>query len=178
MTHDHDDGGVPGPMISLTRIFNAPRDLVYRLWTDPGYVSLWWGIAGATNPVCEMDVRPGGKWRIHMRTASGTIYPNEFVFLDVIENERLVYSDTQNADSPALSPSRPLGVMVHTVTFEDDGARTRVVLQTCFASPEDRERLVAAGFRNGIGESLDRFQLLLEDIERGDINSPDLAVAG
>lgn len=49
---------------TLTRMFAAPRDLVFRIWTDSKYVALWWGVDGATDPVCELDARPGGRWRI------------------------------------------------------------------------------------------------------------------
>src|SRR5262245_50329861 len=75
---------------TLSRVFAAPRDVMFRIWTDPQYVRLWWGLDGTTNPICELDVRVGGRWRIDMRTADGTVYRNGGEYLEVVENERLV----------------------------------------------------------------------------------------
>jgi uncharacterized protein YndB with AHSA1/START domain len=152
--------------MTLVRTFDAPRDLVFRLWTDPDYVSLWWGVEGATNPTCRLDVRPGGRWHIDMRTQSGVVFPNGGEYLVVVRNERLVYTDVQDACSPAWNGSPP-GVMVHTVTFEDAGEGTRVTLNLRFASAADRDRLLATGFGHGVGQSLDRFERLLLRINTG-----------
>ena len=90
MTFDTESDADEGTTLELSRWFDAPRALVYRLWTDPRYVTLWWGVEVATIPNCQMDVRAGDLWRIDMRTATGTVYPNAFEFREVIENERLV----------------------------------------------------------------------------------------
>jgi uncharacterized protein YndB with AHSA1/START domain len=145
---------------SLTRVFAAPRDLVFRIWTDPKYVALWWGIDGATNPVCQLDVRPGGRWRIDMRTAGGTVYPNGGVYLEVAENTRLVFTDVSDPGSPAWK-GRPPGDRLHTVTFEDDGDGTRVTLRVQFKSVVDRDLFVGAGVKEGMAQSLDRFAAVL-----------------
>jgi uncharacterized protein YndB with AHSA1/START domain len=145
----------------LTRVFDAPRPLVFKVWTDPRYVASWWGIDGATNPVCELDVRPGGAWRIDMRTATGVIYPNGGVFLEVVENERLVFSDIPDPNSPAWAGAPP-GPFVHTVVFEDGPpGKTRVSLTVRADSARDRERVVRQGMREGIGQGLDRLERLL-----------------
>ncbi len=151
----------------LTRVFDAPRDLVYRVWTDPRYVALWWGIDGATNPRCELDVRPGGVWRIDMRTASGTVYPNGGVFLEVVANERLVYNDIPDPASPGWSGAAP-ATYVHTVSFEDHAAGgTRVSLTVRANSAADCEGLLKQGMREGICQGLDRLDRLLHMIETG-----------
>jgi uncharacterized protein YndB with AHSA1/START domain len=59
----------------LTRVFDAPRELVFKVWTDPKHLARWWGPRGFTNPVCELDLRPGGAILIHMRGPDGTVYP-------------------------------------------------------------------------------------------------------
>jgi len=59
----------------LTRVFDAPRELVFKAWTDPKHVAQWWGPHGFTNPVCELDLRPGGAILIHMRGPDGVVYP-------------------------------------------------------------------------------------------------------
>jgi uncharacterized protein YndB with AHSA1/START domain len=148
----------------LTRVFSAPRDLVFQVWTNPRYVALWWGVEGATTSHCELDVRPGGVWRIDMRTASGVVYPNTGVFLEVVANERLVYSDIPDPTSPAWAGVPP-GPYVHTVSFEDhEAGGTRVSLSVRADSPVDCERLIKLGMREGIGQGLDRLERLLREL--------------
>jgi uncharacterized protein YndB with AHSA1/START domain len=157
----------PAREFGLTRIFDAPRDLVFKLWTDPRYVALWWGIEGASVPRCEMDVRAGGAWRIDMRTPGGTVYPNGGVFLEVVENKRLVYSDVPHADSPAWGGSPP-GTYVHTISFEEHaGGGTKVSLTVSMESEADCARLLALGMRDGIAQGLDRLARVLDEIQAG-----------
>ncbi len=143
--------------LEITRVFNGSPDLLYRLWTDPKYLSQWWGIAGSTIPVCEMDVRPGGRWLIHMRTADGTIYPHSYVYVELVENQRIVFED-EVASPVAPGAPRPAH---HTVIFAALAGQTRVTLNTVFASPELRERAVAFGMARGIEQSLDRLETLV-----------------
>src|SRR5215213_9477986 len=149
---------------TLTRVFDAPRDLVYQVWTNPRYVSLWWGVEGADNPVCELDVRPGGQWRIDMRMLTGVIYPNAGEFVEVVENERLVYTDRSDPDSPAWKGATPPGDRLNVVTFEDEGVGTRVTLCVKFKSVADRTFFEGAGMKRGIGQSLDRLGRVLETL--------------
>lgn len=148
---------------TLTRVFAAQRDLVFRIWTDPKYVALWWGIEGSTNPVCELDVRPGGRWRIDMRTAGGSVYPNGGVYLEVIENQRLVSTDVSDPASLAGKESPPAN-RLNTVTFEDAGEGTRVTLRVQFRSVADRDMFLRAGVKEGMGQSLDRFERVLRTV--------------
>jgi uncharacterized protein YndB with AHSA1/START domain len=147
--------------VTITRVFKAPRDLVFRIWTDPAYVALWWGIDGATNPVCELDVRPRGRWRIDMRTASGAVYRNGGVYLEVVPNQRLVSTDVSDPQSPAWQGSLPPADRRHTVTFEDAPGGTRVTLRIEYQSATDRDFFARAGISEGIGQSLDRLARLL-----------------
>ena len=144
----------------ITRLFKAPRHLVFQMWTDPRLVEQWWGVAGSTVSACELDVRPGGRWRIDMRVADGTVYPNGGVYLEVVPNELIVYSDVAQSGSPAWDDA-PRGDVIHTVTFEDVAGETRVTLQTRCSSRADYERLVESGIEDGIGQSLDRLERLL-----------------
>jgi uncharacterized protein YndB with AHSA1/START domain len=150
--------------VTFTRVFDAPRELVYRVWTDQRYVALWWGVEGADNPVCELDVRPGGQWRIDMRTASGVVYPNGGEFVEVIENERLVYTDRSYSSSPAWKGAPPPGDRLNVVTFEDEGEGTRVTLRMQFSSVADRTFFVDAGVKRGIEQSFDRLGRILETL--------------
>src|SRR5688572_30826396 len=100
--------------ISATRVFDAPRDLVWKAWTDPKHIAQWWGPNGFTNTISEMDVKPGGVWRFVMHGPDGTDYRNEIVYLEVVKPERLVYDH---------GPSPKFRV---TVTFAAEGNKTRL----------------------------------------------------
>jgi uncharacterized protein YndB with AHSA1/START domain len=144
----------------ITRVFRAPRPLVFKVWTEPHYVAQWWGIEGATNPECELDLRSGGQWRIVMRTASGRLYPNQGTFLEVVPNERLVYSDVPAPTLPEWEGDPPKAGL-HTVVFEDDGDDTRVTLTVRLGSPADRDRMVALGAPRGLAQGFERLSRLL-----------------
>jgi len=70
--------------IVTTRVVDAPRELVFRAWTEPEHVGQWWGPNGFTSTIQEMDVRPGGVWRLVMHGPDGTDYPNESIYLEVV----------------------------------------------------------------------------------------------
>ena len=151
---------------TIGRIFAAPRETVFKLWTDPAYVAEWWGIEGSTNPVCKLDVRPGGRWRIDMRTRSGRVYRNQGVYLEVVENVRLVYTDVPDPTLPEWNGAPP-APGVHTVTFADRGEGTFVTLEVRLGSRADRDRMLKLGARTGIGQGFDRLERLLEAIAEG-----------
>ena len=77
--------------VSLTRVFDAPPQLVWMAWTDPRHMAQWWGPKGFTNPVCELDLRPGGAIRIHMQAPNGAVYPMTGSFEEIVPCERLVF---------------------------------------------------------------------------------------
>ena len=118
------------------RVLNAPRNRVFKAWTDPKHVAPWWGPHGFTNPVCELDARPGGAIRIHMRGPDGTVYPMTGVYQEIVEPERLVFT------SAALDKEgNPLFEVLNTVTFAEQGGKTtqtsraRAVKTTAAAAP-------------------------------------------
>jgi uncharacterized protein YndB with AHSA1/START domain len=153
-------GQIPGdkPEFTITRIFDAPRGLVFLVWTQPQYVSQWWGVEGCSIVRCELDVRSGGSFRIDMRTADGTIYENRGVYTDVRANERIEYLDERDAGAaPGPIPSGR-----HVVTFQDADAKTLVTLTSTFQSLQDRDLMVRFGVREGIRQSLDRLERLLQ----------------
>lgn len=83
-------GFEPKAELVLTRTFDAPRELVFELWTDPKHLAHWWGPKGFTTTVHEMDVRPGGAWRYSMRGPDGVDYPFNGEFVEVVKLEKLV----------------------------------------------------------------------------------------
>jgi uncharacterized protein YndB with AHSA1/START domain len=82
-----------GRDVVIIRLFNAPRALVYKVWTDPTHVKRWWGPKVFTTPVVEMDVRPGGAYRFVMRSPEGDEYPMKGLYLEVVKNEKLVCTE-------------------------------------------------------------------------------------
>lgn len=148
------------PTLTITRVFDAPRELVFRAWTDPEQLAQWWGPHGFTNPVCETDPRPGGAWRIDMRGPDGTIYPNKGRYLEVVEPERLVYTDIVDDGADAWGDTPPPST-VQTVTFEDEDGKTRVTTVIRVGSIEARDAMIEMGAIAGWTESLERLEALL-----------------
>ena len=135
----------------LTRIFDAPRRLVFRAWTQPEHVAQWWGPHEFTNPVCELDVRASGAIRIDMRGPDGTVHPMTGIYREVVEPERLVFT------SAALDGSgRPLFEVLHTVTFAERGGRTTVRVQSRVLMTTPAGAPYLAGMEAGWSQSLER----------------------
>lgn len=138
--------------IVMSRVYEAPRELVWQAMTDPRHVARWWGGPGFTNPICEMDVRTGGAWHHVMRFPDGHELEMNFVFLDVEKPARLVW---QNAEHGKHREGPPTSVI--TVTLEDLGAyRTRWKMVACFSSLADRDAAIAMGFSKPIEASNNR----------------------
>ncbi|MBS1911339.1 MAG: SRPBCC domain-containing protein [Bacteroidetes bacterium] len=141
------------PDLVLTRILDAPRDLVFKVWTDPLHVQNWWGPHGFTNPVCEVDIRPGGALRITMRGPDGVLYPGGGTFHEIIEPERIVFTATAFEDESGV----PKLEVLNTVTFVEEGGRTTLTLTAVVvkSTPEIAEAL--AGMEAGWSQSLEKF---------------------
>ncbi len=148
------------PIITTTRVFDAPRELVFRAWTDPEQLAQWWGPHGFTNPVCETDPRPGGLWRIDMQGLDGTIYPNKGQYLEVVKPERIVYTDVVDEGAEAWGDTPPPSAL-HTVTFANEGGKTRITTVTRLGSVAARDAMVEMGAIAGWTQSLDRLESLL-----------------
>ena len=147
--------------ITLTRTFDAPRALVFKAWTDPKHVAQWWGPKGFSNTDCEMDLRVGGGFVLHMRAPDGVIYPCRGVFREIVALERIVYAGPASGD--ACGAGLPPNAVV-TVTFEEDDGQTTVTIQTRLQSAADREAAVNRGFRIGWTDSFDRLAAHLSKV--------------
>jgi uncharacterized protein YndB with AHSA1/START domain len=141
--------------IIATRVFDAPREVVFSMWTDPHHLSQWWGPHGFTTTIYEMDVRVGGQWRLVMRGPDGTDYDNRSVYTEVLRPERLAYS---HQTGPIFDSF---------VTFEDlDGKRTLVTVRMVFESGRVRDDIAARlGAVEGLDQTLTRLERKLA--ERG-----------
>jgi len=122
--------------IVITRIFDAPRELVWEAWTDPEHFKRWWGPKDYTTPFCEIDLRVGGKYLNCMRSPEGRDYWSTGVYREIVPMERIVctdsFADEQGNVVPAtyygLSEDFPLEMLV-TVTFEDYEGKTKMTLK-------------------------------------------------
>lgn len=140
------------PVIVMRRTFDAPREVVWLAFTDPNHVMHWYGGHGFENPVCEMDVRPGGRWRHVMRTPDGAELEMQFVFLEVVRPERLVW---QSADHGKQRPGGP-PTCVMEVTLEDAGAKTTWTMVARFDSIAERDLATGIGFSEMITQGSEK----------------------
>ena len=143
----------------ITQIFDAPRDLVFKAYTDPELVPRWWGPRSYTTMVEEMDARPGGTWRYVQRDAGGEEYGFYGVYHDVTPPERLIYTFE-------FEPM-PGHVALETVTLEDLNGRTKVTDRVVYQTVEDRDGTLQSGMEEGMNETMDRFADLLKELSRG-----------
>jgi uncharacterized protein YndB with AHSA1/START domain len=141
----------------LKRVFNAPRERVWKAWTDPRRLAQWWGPAGFTNPVCEADVRPGGAIRIDMRGPDGTVYPMTGVYREVVAPERLVFTA-----SALDEKGRPLFEVLNTVTFAKQGGKTLLTVRAQVVNKTAGADAYLEGMEAGWSQSLVRLEALLK----------------
>ena len=141
----------------LTRVLDAPRELVWKAWTDPKLVSKWWGPRGVTTPTCEMDVRPGGEMYIVMLAGkelgsfAGTEWPMKGTFEELTPPERLVYM------SAALDDKR--GIMLETrtiLTLEKLDKKTKMTMKIVVTKISPGGEFALAGMEQGWNQSLDK----------------------
>ena len=141
----------------LNRLIDAPPEKVFRAWTEPELLKQWFAPLPYTTPVAELDVRPGGANFIVMRGPDGTDLPNRGVYLEVVENRRLVLTD---AFVSAWEPSeKPFMTLV--LSFENEGGKTRYVARALHWTVEDREAHERMGFHEGWGQCADQLAALV-----------------
>ena len=158
----------------IARILNAPRALVFKAWTDPRHMAQWWGPHTFTNPVCEMDVRPGGAYRIVMRGPDGAEHPAKGVYREVVAPERLVmtinHSELSDEWHDLVNPNRdkamgrPALEGLTTVTFEELGGQTKLTIRMLFDSAAIRDALLKIGMTQGWSQSLERLETVVAKI--------------
>ena len=132
----------------ITRIFDAPRSLVFKAWTDPEHLVHWWGPRGFTSTILANDVRSGGAYRFHMRGPEGDDHWSQGIYREVVEPERIVMAGAwADAHGKPTSPETLL-----TVTFEEHDGKTKLTLhQAVFESVTARD-----AHQSGWTSSLDR----------------------
>jgi uncharacterized protein YndB with AHSA1/START domain len=114
--------------IVTTRVLDAPRERVFRAWTEPSHLSRWWGPKGFTNTFEAFDLRPGGEWRFVMHGPNGVDYKNKSVFVEVVKPERIVF---QHVSGPRFEV---------TATFAEQAGKTRVTFEMLFETAAECEK--------------------------------------
>ena len=142
--------------ITMTRLFDAPRHLVFEAMTKPEHIRRWWGILddGYSVPVCEMDARPGGKWHFVGRGPKGQMPDFYGVVREVVPPERIVYTEI-------FAPFPDVESVV-TAVLTEEGGQTRLRLSCTYPSRDVRDMVIKSGMERGAALSYDR----LEDVAR------------
>ena len=141
-----------------TRVFDAPRSLVWQAWTDSKMLAQWFGPRGFSSGVPELDVRVGGSLRIVMHGPDGNDYPMKGTFREVVAPERLVFSNVAIDNE-----GKHLLEGVTTVTFKEQGGKTTMTLHTHAVGRVPIARQMLAGMEAGWTQSIDKLEELLED---------------
>jgi uncharacterized protein YndB with AHSA1/START domain len=142
--------------IACTRVFDAPRDLVWKVWTEPEHIAKWWGPKGFTTTSYSMDVRPGGVWRFVMHGPDRD-YQNKITYVEVVKPERLAYKHGGTGDKEDREVE-PVNFQV-TVMFTEQGGKTRVDMRMVFPSANARDYVVKTyGAVEGLNQTLARLE--------------------
>ena len=144
----------------LTRLIDAPRAKLFKAWTDADLLKQWFAPLPWTTPHAELDPRPGGASLVVMAGPDGTRFPNSGVYLDVVQDERIVFTDAYvNAWTPSAKP-----MMTVILTFEEEAGKTRYTARVRHWTVADREAHEAMGFHQGWGQCADQLEALVARI--------------
>ena len=134
--------------VAMTRVFDAPRELVFEAWTSPEHVPQWLtGPEGWSMPVCEIDLRPGGTWHFVWRQSDGTDMEMSGEYREIVPPERVVSTERWGGDWPET---------VNTLAFDEQDGKTTVTLTVTYPSQEARDAAMATGMKDGADMSFDR----------------------
>jgi len=142
--------------ITMERVFDASRDLVWKLWTDPKMIPRWWGPRNNQTTVDKMDFRVGGEWRFIQIDPEGNEYAFHGVYREIVPPHKI--SETFN-----FEPIGPGHELIEVVMFEDIGGKTKMISKAIYNSIEDLEGMVRSGMEEGSNESMERFEELLKE---------------
>ena len=137
--------------LNISRLLNAPIDLVWKVWTDPEHIKNWWGPNGFTNTIHKMEVKPGGEWEFVMHGPDGTDYKNKSIFKEIVKPERIVY---EHVSGPKF---------LATINFTEVGKKTLIRWSMLFESKESFEQTVKT-FKadEGLKQNIDRLNNYLD----------------
>jgi uncharacterized protein YndB with AHSA1/START domain len=163
--------------IRLTRVFDAPRHLVFEAMTRPEHIKRWWGCLadGYSVPVCDVDLRVGGLWRFISRTPKGQVVAFHGRYREIGAPERLVYTEVFEGVFPeanfdevvhaGLADPSPDDSVVTTVLADEDG-KTRMTVTASYPSIEVRDIVLKSGMEKGAAISYDRLEEVAQELQR------------
>lgn len=153
--HTQDAAGGDFDLV-LTRLLDAPREALFRCWTTPALIEKWFAPAPLTTTVEQFDLRPGGASVITMRDPAGNVYPGNGVYLEIVPNEKIVFTDAYTAGwRPSAKP-----FFTAVITFADEEGKTRYIARARHWTAQDRDAHEAMGFHQGWNQCADQLQAL------------------
>lgn len=154
-----------GSSLEITRLLDAPRDLVWEVWTNPGHIKHWWGPEGFRNTIDKMEVRPGGAWEFTMHGPDGTDYRNVHVYVELVKPERIVLN---HVTGPKFTM---------TATFTEEGDKTRIHLLSLFESEAQLAHVIQV-FKADVGmkQNVDRLEAYLASQNQSTVSSPQSVI--
>jgi uncharacterized protein YndB with AHSA1/START domain len=152
--------------LTIVRVFDAPKELVFRAWTDPKLASQWWGPNGVTNPVCEIDAKAGGIIDIVMLAGEelgklkGSRWPMKGVFQEVTPSEKIVFTASPIMDN------KPVMETITTVKFEEDGNKTKMTLHILVTKVTPEAEGPLSGMEMGWNQSIEKLSKFVEKLDK------------
>jgi len=144
--------------VVITQLFDAPCDLVWKAYTDPGLIPQWWGPRNLSTTVETMDVKKRGKWRFVQKDSDGKEYAFNGVYKEIIPKKELIYTFEYEA--------MPGHEILETITFDEIKGKTKLTDKSLFKTDEDLDGMVKSGMEEGATESMERFAELLDKIQK------------
>jgi len=138
------------PVIVISRVFDAPRELVWKVFTQPEHMVHTFSPRGFTTIIDEVNLKPGGSWRWRMRTPDGQDFHNHYIYTEIKEPELIAYTEEREIGHPFKLGART------TLTFEDENGRTRLTMRMVFSSVADRDAIARTGFVGAVGQGLQK----------------------
>jgi uncharacterized protein YndB with AHSA1/START domain len=145
--------------LEMTRVFDAPKALVFEAHSKPEHIKRWWGLREHEMIHCEMDFKPGGKWRFVQRAPNGEEYGFRGEYREIVKNERITWTFEYEG--------WPGKISVETTTLKEENGRTTVTARMVFAAKEDRDSMVEFGMEWGARQTWDRLEELMELLQPG-----------
>ena len=151
----------------ISRVFDAPRDLVWRMWTDCKHLKHWWGPKGWSLPVCKLDFRVGGIWHYCMEgpMPDGSVVESwgRATYREIVEPERIIYQETFSDEVGTINEA--MAQMMITLTFADVDGKTEVTNHTLFESADQLQAIIDMGMEQGLAETWDRLEEYVKQIQ-------------
>jgi len=149
--------------LTFTQVLDAPRELLFKVFSESEHVKQWWGPEGWMMPVCTIDFQPGGTWLYCIRNADGEEHWAKAVYREIVLPERIVFTD--NMVDAGGSPIEGLPPKRVTVTFDDVAGKTRLRVHVQLESAADLKKLVDMGFARHFPETLQHLEQILDSVK-------------